>query len=145
MADAMLVRQRKVSERGRITYFSPDDPHAIYYVFDGWDRVIYIGSSSDPHARVRAHRGSALWRREIARYEVRDWYPNRATAQRAEHALVWELDPDHNFVGTPMNAVVNRVFGEARRMLEAELRQAKRERIQRERDAIDAVRMSLAG
>lgn len=140
MPNGILVARRpaaQVSSRGRITYFSPNDPHAVYFVFDRWDRVIYIGSSSDPDARVRAHRGSAPWRREIARHEIRGWHPDRTAAQRVEHALIWDMDPDHNFVGTPMNSAINRALGADRRRVAAELRQAKRKRIQQERDALD--------
>lgn len=141
MRSKTLVARRpsaQISSRGRITYFSPDDPHAVYFVFDRWDRVIYIGSSSDPDARVKAHRGSASWRREIARHEVRDWYPNRTAAQRVEHALIWDMDPDHNFVGTSMNSTINRAVGADRQRVSMELRQAKQARAQRERNAIDA-------
>lgn len=105
------MTQRRVSPRGRITYFDDDDPHAVYRVLDRLDRVIYIGSSYAPDERIDTHRSEAKWRGEIFRWEE-EWFDDRASANRAEHIAVWREDPDHNFVGTPLSAIISRArFG----------------------------------
>ena len=81
------VGARRVSDRGRVTYFDPTEPHAVYRVFDGSGLLLYIGMSADPERRVKAHRSSAPWRREIARWSA-EWHPNRAAAGRVEQAAI---------------------------------------------------------
>lgn len=98
---------RHVSPRGRVTYYSKADPHAIYRVFDRHNRVIYIGSSYDPDARIKTHRSEQPWRAEIFRWET-GWHQDWRSANAAEHAAIWREDPDHNFVGTALSAIINR-------------------------------------
>lgn len=98
---------RRISSRGRITYFDPSDPHGVYRIFDRLNRVIYIGSSHAPVERIETHRSEAKWRGEVFRWEE-EWFNDRASANKAEHLAVWREDPDHNFVGTPLSAIISR-------------------------------------
>ncbi|MER7280522.1 hypothetical protein ABT369_39395 [Dactylosporangium sp. NPDC000244] len=102
---------RNVSPRGRITYFNRDQPHAVYRISDGLRRVIYIGSSYSPDARIATQCSDRGWHIGDLTWTV-EWHPDWRTANRVEHAAIWRVDPDFNFVGTALSAIVNRArFG----------------------------------
>lgn len=93
-ATPAIRRVRRVSARGRVTHFLSGEPHAVYRIYDTAGLLLYIGMSSDPEGRVRAHRGTAPWRREISSWTAA-WYANRAAAGRAEQAAIDAEMPCH--------------------------------------------------
>lgn len=86
-ATPAVRRARRVSPRGRVTYFLPEEPHAVYHVYSAAGLLLYIGMSGAPEGRVSAHRATAPWRREICSWTAQ-WYPNRPAAARAEQAAI---------------------------------------------------------
>lgn len=103
------MMQRQVSPRGRVTYFTWDQPHAVYHVYNHSDRLIYIDTSYNPEARIRVHRVEKSWGAEIARH-TEEWYPDRRTALAAEHKAIGAENPDYNVVGTPLGREVSLAF-----------------------------------
>lgn len=97
-------RVRRVSAGGRVTYHDETDTCSVYRVYDATDTLIYVGMSYDPDSRVRTHRREKSWRSEIARHES-EWFPDRATAERAEAALIGATQPRHNVTHTPEHRV----------------------------------------
>jgi predicted GIY-YIG superfamily endonuclease len=98
--------ERQVSIDGRVTYFRWDEPHAVYRIFNHDGRLIYIGASYDPEARIKVHRREQSWGHEIASHtEV--WYPTRREALAAEHRAIAAENPDYNVVGTPLGRLVS--------------------------------------
>lgn len=118
--------------RKPVVTFSADDPHAVYWIYDQYGRVIYIGSSHDPQKRLGVHMATSSWRREIARMEVVAWYPSQLEARSAERLAIRAEDPDHNFHHTELALIVNRTRMADRRRVNAEARAARAERIRQE-------------
>ena len=113
-------------------YSSPDDPHAVYRIYDKFRRVIYIGCSVDPEARVVAHSMTADWRDEIETWAA-EWYTDRAEARTAERAAIEAEDPDHNWQCTEIARIVNSSAMKDRRRVNAEARAARAQRIAAEK------------
>lgn len=129
----------------RHTYRSPASrylPHAVYEVLDDLGRVIYIGCSHDPRARVSIHRSSAKWRHNIHSYRVVQWYPNYTEAHDAERDAIKAQDPDHNFQNTELANLVSQTAMKDRRRVNAELRQARADRIAVEKHALRLARVA---
>lgn len=106
-----------------------NEPHAVYRVLGEYMRVIYIGASHDPSARVEVHRTTATWGHEIARWEIIAWHENLAAARPAERTAIRAEDPDHNFQHTESALIVARASMKDRRRVNAEVRRARRDRI----------------
>lgn len=99
-------RQRQVSDRGRVTYFLADQPHAVYRIFRADGILLYIGMSSDPEARVQAHRRTQPWRAEIATWTC-EWYPTRRDALMAEQPAIDAERPCYGMTTDLYRAVSN--------------------------------------
>ncbi|MGW5711584.1 GIY-YIG nuclease family protein [Streptomyces olivaceus] len=85
----------------------PIDPRrltTLYRLFDGDDRLLYVGTSVDPQNRWEQHAREKLWWSSVARATV-DWYPDRTSAMAAEIAAIQAEEPLHNDKATPDEAV----------------------------------------
>lgn len=105
------------------------EPHAVYRVLGRYGRVIYIGVSHDPAARVDAHQATAAWRAEIITWEVVGWHQNLAAARPAERAAIKAEDPDYNFQHTDDALLVARTPMCDRPRVNAEVRAARATRV----------------
>lgn len=66
-------------------------PYTLYHLHDAEGRLLYIGQSSRPEARILQHKAnvSAGWTREISSWEFFGPFETRAEARAAEaHAIV---------------------------------------------------------
>lgn len=115
--------------QGANSHLHDDEPHAVYRVLGRFGRVIYIGVSHDPAARVEVHRTSASWGHEITGWEVVSWHEDLATGRIAERAAIRSEDPDHNFHHTEAALIVARTPMKDRRRVNAEVRRARQDRI----------------
>lgn len=129
--------RREITRGGRIMYHSHLDRHAVYFIYDRFDRVIYIGSSHDPEARYGTHR-CGPFTSEIADWAY-TWFPDQASAIRAEYGAIAALEPDHNWAGTPYSSIVNRAPTCDRESVADEYRNSRRQRAERERAALQAL------
>ncbi len=87
--------ERRVSQYGRITYFTEDDPHAVYRMYDAEDHLLYIGMSCNPGARFRDHRARKPWAKAAVRW-TEEWHPSRKAAEAAEKAAIKTEKPERN-------------------------------------------------
>lgn len=44
-------------------------PHVVYWAFDEFGTLLYIGCTVNFESRMGSHRGTSLWRRYMTRYE----------------------------------------------------------------------------
>ncbi|MER5902987.1 GIY-YIG nuclease family protein [Streptomyces mirabilis] len=92
----------------------PPERTALYRFYDAEDRLLYVGITSNPKARWRAHARDKYWWPEVSRKTI-EWFETRKSAERIEKIEVEEESPAYN-----------RTFnGERRRELQNE--DAKRE------------------
>lgn len=68
---------------------------AIYRVYDARGRLLYVGISSNPMARWRAHATTKSWWGEVAKTKVR-WHRTRTSAEAAEVKAIKEEFPRFN-------------------------------------------------
>lgn len=71
---------------------------ALYRLYDGDGRLLYVGIAKDPEKRLRAHRWGpdrADWRHDIATQSV-EWRDTREEAEAAEIAAIRSELPLHN-------------------------------------------------
>lgn len=75
--------------RGVPSYNYPDgsQPHYVYRAFDAAGRLIYVGCSLDPEARVANHRMTSWWADQIERVEFTP-AGSRDAARRAERRTI---------------------------------------------------------
>lgn len=73
-----------------------DMDHGVYRIFDEAGVIVYIGMSSQPMTRIRAHSRKS-WHREIATVKV-TWFDGWLPAARAEAAAIREERPKYNTV-----------------------------------------------
>lgn len=79
------------------------EPHYVYRVFDAQDRLLYVGCTIDPEARMAVHKSfgnpnpaSAAIAMHGARHEVVE-YPTYDEARAAETAAIYAEAPHFNF------------------------------------------------
>lgn len=94
--------------------YRPDDPCAVYRLYDTLGKLLYVGASHNPDQRRRDHRKEKPWRRRIASMTI-EWYPDRAAAEAAEREVIAREEPEYNVRDTPRFAEVCRSLGAARR------------------------------
>jgi predicted GIY-YIG superfamily endonuclease len=101
--------------------------HVVYRAFDGAGQLLYVGYTSEPKARVAAHRTSAPWYPQAARWTYEP-HPDRKAALAAEAAAIRAERPLHNVrmrITAEQEALIEQLL-DARRELEridAELNQ----------------------
>lgn len=81
-----------------------DQPTAVYRCYDATDRLLYVGMSIDPGARIEYHRRYAPWFPSMTRSSV-EWFPDRATARAEELRVMREESSLHNQEGLTMPAL----------------------------------------
>lgn len=77
---------------------SPNRPHYVYRHYDADDRLIYVGCTNNPPARLRAHRKSSWWGAQIAR-STHIVFPNRQKALDKEREAIALEQPRWNVKG----------------------------------------------
>lgn len=74
----------------------PDnEPTALYRLYDADDKLLYLGISWNPDARMEDHAKHKHWVHLVARRTV-EWYPDRPTALAAEAAATAVEKPLHD-------------------------------------------------
>lgn len=74
-------------------------PAAVYRLWDGEGRLLYVGSSYDPEVRVKGHRRAPWW--PLVARRTDEWHVSREAAYDAEGQAIIHERPVHNVVGTP--------------------------------------------
>jgi predicted GIY-YIG superfamily endonuclease len=108
--------------------------HVVYRAFDGAGQLLYVGCTSEPKVRVAAHRTSAPWYPQAARWTYEP-HPDRKAALAAEAAAIRAERPLHN--------VRMRITAEQEALIEA-VREAQRERERGLAAARSEMRQALA-
>lgn len=72
----------------------------LYRHFDAEGRLLYVGITVDPVARLRNHKLNAPWARDIARVEVSVAFGSREEAEDAERRVIRAEAPTYNTVHT---------------------------------------------
>ena len=70
-------------------------PTALYRLYDGPDRLLYIGITRSPEWRWYKHATHSHWWPEVQRREI-VWYDSRPEARQAEIAAIGAEKPMHN-------------------------------------------------
>jgi len=81
----------------------PDFPHVVYRIYDQDDRLLYVGMSSNPKARLTAHRNYSPWMIDAVRHEEVT-YPSHESAREAEMGAIRDEDPLHNIEWSRINS-----------------------------------------
>lgn len=79
---------------------TPSRRAAVYRLYDAEGNLLYIGSSYDPDARCRHHRGRPWWPQVARRTE--EWHPHRSAAYWEETKAIHAEAPRFNRMGTPV-------------------------------------------
>jgi len=77
---------------------------AVYRLFDGEGRLLYIGITFNPRDRWNGHSGTKSWWKDVVRREV-EWHETRAEAERAEVAAIRAEHPLYNIVGAEVEPI----------------------------------------
>ncbi|QLJ01510.1 GntR family transcriptional regulator [Streptomyces sp. NEAU-sy36] len=68
---------------------------ALYRLFDTDDRLLYVGISSEPKARMRDHAAEKSWWGDVATRDF-EWFDSRQEAAEAEIEAIRNEQPLHN-------------------------------------------------
>lgn len=74
------------------------EPHMLYRIYDGFDRPLYFGETSNLPRRLAEHWEKAWFRRSEITIKV-NMFPNRAEALAAESRAIAAEKPWYNKVG----------------------------------------------
>lgn len=66
---------------------NPDQPAAVYRLYDADGTLLYIGLTSNPDSRWKDHRKEMLWWREVIAKQL-VWYETRRQAAEVERAAI---------------------------------------------------------
>lgn len=77
-----------------------DQQHVLYRMYDVHDRLLYVGITLDPSARLRAHMGDKPWWPQIAGITL-EHFDNRDELEAAEVAAILDEDPLYNVASRP--------------------------------------------
>lgn len=72
-----------------------DRSTALYRMFDGEGRLLYIGISVAPNVRMAQHRHTGDWIYSVSRIELQ-WFETGADARAAEREAILAERPPHN-------------------------------------------------
>jgi predicted DNA-binding transcriptional regulator AlpA len=75
-------------------------PTAVYRLYDGTARLLYVGIGYDPLVRWSRHAATTKWWPEVRRIEI-EWYDNRAKAEAVELSAIENESPVHNVMHAP--------------------------------------------
>lgn len=133
------------------------DLHAMYRIYDGFDRPLYFGETNNMPRRLSEHMEKAWFRRPDITIKI-TWFPNRAEAFAAQNRAIAAEKPWYNKAGLKapeqqapevkrldlserrqrVTAEKQRIADEKRRMAEEEQRiTEERERLIREQPPRD--------
>ncbi|MFJ6559937.1 GIY-YIG nuclease family protein [Streptomyces sp. NPDC091412] len=73
----------------------PPERTALYRLYDAEDRLLYVGITTNPKVRWRAHARDKRWWPEVARKTI-EWFETRKSAERVEKIEVEEESPVYN-------------------------------------------------
>ncbi|MET8831620.1 GIY-YIG nuclease family protein [Streptomyces sp. NPDC004610] len=65
----------------------PDEPSAVYRLYDAYGVLLYIGLTCNPASRWKDHRKEMLWWPEVVHRHL-TWYGSRREAWDAERAAI---------------------------------------------------------
>lgn len=80
-----------------------DRHHSVYWVHGRYNRLLYVGLTSDLPNRLRHHQQLSKWWHEAKTIRL-EHFPDRAKARVAEYAAINRLRPLYNYL--PANRVV---------------------------------------
>ncbi|WP_372344689.1 GntR family transcriptional regulator [Streptomyces sp. KL116D] len=72
-----------------------DERTALYRLYDEDDRLLYVGISSEPKKRMKAHAADKPWWPEVATRDF-EWFDTRAEAADAEVETIRREQPAYN-------------------------------------------------
>ena len=75
-----------------------DLPAYVYYLYDEYNRILYIGSTFNVKTRLQTHWRKQDWIDEVARVEW-EMYESRSAAYDIEDTKIKELQPIYNKYG----------------------------------------------
>ncbi|MCX4697021.1 GntR family transcriptional regulator [Streptomyces sp. NBC_01373] len=75
----------------------PESPErtALYRLFDVDERLLYVGITTEPKVRMKAHAADKAWWSEVSTREF-EWFDSRGEAAKAEVAAIRAERPVHN-------------------------------------------------
>jgi predicted GIY-YIG superfamily endonuclease len=94
------VNEALIRKDGR-RWTGPVQPHAVYRMYDGSGKLLYIGCTANISGRLLDHvgyRGGQMC--QVARIEL-EWYPDFMAAREAEGRAIASENPPWNTDGTP--------------------------------------------
>lgn len=94
---------------------NPDQPTAVYRLYDSADALLYIGIAIVPRRRWAFHAYTKPWWPQVKRATVQ-WWPNFTEARRREAAAIRVEQPRHNVTHHPVNGPTTRDIARRRAM-----------------------------
>jgi len=82
----------------RMTYNHHEERHYVYRIFDKTGRLIYVGCSYNPEARINTHRTTMFWGDQIHRIKL-TVHPNKRAGHYAEKIAIHSEHPRFNVSG----------------------------------------------
>lgn len=84
----------------------PTLPHFVYIVRTTGDRIIYVGQTKHPSARLVSHKKAGTWWEHMRRV---DFYrcQSRREALDLELSLIRELMPEYNVMANPLPSIID--------------------------------------
>lgn len=76
---------------------APTRPTALYRHFDCNGKLLYVGVSIDPIVRLKEHKRTSDWFREISSITI-EWFPSRRLARMAEEDAILRESPAFNLM-----------------------------------------------
>lgn len=77
----------------------PDLPQllkwTLYRMYDGADKLLYVGISGRGARRFTEHRGAKAWWAQVSTIKV-EHYASKDVALEAEEQAIWDEEPIHN-------------------------------------------------
>lgn len=74
-------------------------PGCVYRAYDEFDRLLYVGMSTNLEGRIHKHRHQKPWWRESVVLITEEWFDTRAEALAAEAVAIKHEDPIYNVAG----------------------------------------------
>lgn len=75
-------------------------PHALYRIWSGDNRLLYVGCSCHPLGRIMAHSRITAWATDIHSVSL-EWFDDKASARAAEQTAIEAELPEWNVHGRP--------------------------------------------
>lgn len=95
LASASVLHLARLGARRQIQGHVTE--HVLYRFYDVYERLLYIGITSDPRSRFGQHRASKDWWGDVAVREL-TYLPSREALEEAERDAIRTEKPRHNKV-----------------------------------------------